>query len=207
MNKRVKEILERLADKYGKNIAATLDYEKPYELLFATILSAQCTDERVNMVTKNLYKKYKKLEDFASADISELEQAIKSCGFFHMKAVHIKECADILVKKYNGELPSDIKALTTLPGVGRKTANVVRTHIFHEPSIVVDTHVKRISGRLGMTKESDPVKIEFDLMKKIPKNYWSDINLQLITLGRTICSSRSPKCSGCFLSDLCPCHN
>lgn len=204
MNKRVKEILERLAVKYGRNIDATLDYSNPYELLFATILSAQCTDERVNQVTKELYKKYTDLEAFANADIPELENAIKSCGFYHMKALHIKDCAAALIREYGGEIPSDIESLTGLPGVGRKTANVVRTHIFHEPSIVVDTHVKRISNRLGMTKETDPVKIEFDLMKKIPKAYWSDINLQLITLGRTICSSRSPKCSECFLSDLCP---
>ncbi len=207
MNKRVKEILERLADKYGRNIDATLDYTNPYELLFATILSAQCTDERVNLVTKELYKKYRSLADFASADLGELEASIKSCGFFHTKAVHIKSCADTLLKEYGGEVPSDIDSLTSLPGVGRKTANVVRTHIFHEPSIVVDTHVKRISNRLGMTKESDPVKIEFDLMKKIPKSYWSDINLQLITLGRNICISRKPRCSECFLSDLCPYYN
>lgn len=206
MTKRVKEILERLAERYGRNIDATLDYKNAYELLFATILSAQCTDERVNIVTKDLYQKYQSLEDFASADISELENSIKSCGFYHMKAVHIKDCAQVLLREYNGEVPNDIESLTSLPGVGRKTANVVRTHIFHEPSIVVDTHVKRISNRLAMTKESDPVKIEFDLMKKIPKKYWSDINLQLITLGRSICSSRSPKCSECFLSDLCPYH-
>ena len=204
MNKRMKEILERLADKYGRNIDATLDYSSPYELLFATILSAQCTDERVNIVTKELYKKYRSLEDFAGADLGELEASIKSCGFYHMKATNIKNCAAALLKEHNGTVPSDIEALTGLPGVGRKTANVVRTHIFHEPSIVVDTHVKRISNRLGFTKESDPVKIEFDLMKKIPKSYWSDINLQLITLGRTICPSRKPHCDECFLSDLCP---
>ena len=204
MNKRVKEILERLEKEYGRNIDATLDYSSPYELLFATILSAQCTDERVNIVTKELYKKYRSLDDFACADLGEFETAIKSCGFYHMKAVHIIDCAKTLLREFDGELPSSIDELTSLPGVGRKTANVVRTHIFHEPSIVVDTHVKRISGRLAITKETDPVKIEFDLMKKIPKAYWSDINLQFITLGRTICSSRKPKCNECFLRDLCP---
>ncbi len=204
MTKKTAAILERLNNEYGLIPEPTLDYEKPYELLVATMLSAQCTDERVNMVTKTLFKKYTSVKAFASADLSELEKDIHSVGFYHAKAMHIIEAFTRLHEVFNDEVPSDIEDLTSLSGVGRKTANVVRTHIFHIPSVVVDTHVKRISRRLGFTKEEDPVKIEFDLMKKLPKEQWSAINLQLITLGRTICTARSPKCSECFLSDLCP---
>lgn len=204
MNDREKQILKRLGEKYGVEPEVTLDYEEPYQLLIATVLSAQCTDARVNVVTKELFKKYPTLHSFACADLSELEADIKPCGFYHMKALHIIDCMKTLELEYNGQVPSDIKELTSLPGVGRKTANVIRTHVFHEPSIVVDTHVKRISGKLGLTYQSDPVKIEFDLMKKLPKKYWSPLNLQLIYLGRTICTARSPKCTQCFLSDLCP---
>jgi endonuclease-3 len=168
------------------------------------MLSAQCTDERVNMVTKDLFKKYTSVEDFANADLGELEKDIHSVGFYHAKATHIIEACKRLHEVYNDEVPSDIEDLTSLSGVGRKTANVVRTHVFNIPSIVVDTHVKRISNRLGMTKEQDPVKIEFDLMKKLPEEQWSAINLQLITLGRTICTARNPKCGECFLKDVCP---
>ncbi len=204
MTKKHAAIIERLNREYGLFTEPTLDYEKPYELLIATMLSAQCTDERVNMVTKDLFKKYKSIEDFANADISELEKDIHSVGFYHAKATHIIEACGRLHFIYNDEVPSDIGDLTSLSGVGRKTANVVRTHVFHIPSIVVDTHVKRISNKLGLTKEQDPVKIEFDLMKKLPESQWSAINLQLITLGRTVCTARKPKCSECFLRDLCP---
>ncbi len=204
MTKKIKVIIERLNKEYGLFTEPTLDYGTPYELLIATMLSAQCTDERVNMVTKDLFKKYTSVEDFANADIKELEKDIHSVGFYHAKATHIIEACKRLHEVYNDEVPSDIEDLTGLSGVGRKTANVVRTHVFKIPSIVVDTHVKRISNRLGMTKEQDPVKIEFDLMKKLPKEQWSAINLQLITLGRTICTARNPKCSECFLKDLCP---
>lgn len=204
MTKKIKVIIERLNKEYGLFTEPTLDYGTPYELLIATMLSAQCTDERVNMVTKDLFKKYTSVEDFANADIKELEKDIHSVGFYHAKATHIIEACKRLHEVYNDEVPSDIEDLTGLSGVGRKTANVVRTHVFKIPSIVVDTHVKRISNRLGMTKEQDPVKIEFDLMKKLPKEQWSAINLQLITLGRTICTARNPKCSECFLKDVCP---
>ena len=210
MTKKIKVIIERLNKEYGLFTEPTLDYGTPYELLIATMLSAQCTDERVNMVTKDLFKKYTSVEDFANADIKELEKDIHSVGFYHAKATHIIEACKRLHEVYNDEVPSDIEDLTGLSGVGRKTANVVRTHVFKIPSIVVDTHVKRISNRLGMTKEQDPVKIEFDLMKKLPKEQWSAINLQLITLGRSICTARKPKCGECFLKDVCPsrgnCH-
>ncbi|MBQ4482008.1 MAG: endonuclease III [Lachnospiraceae bacterium] len=204
MKKSIEKQFERLDKTYGKDLRIFLRYEKPYELLIATILSAQCTDKRVNEVTKDLFTRYPTLEDFAKADIHELEQAIKSCGFFNMKAKHIKAAAGKLLSDFGGRLPSDIESLTSLPGVGRKTANVVRTHIFLIPSIVVDTHVKRVSGRLGWTKETDPVKIEHDLMKKIPEDRWCLINQDLIELGRAICHARKPECDGCFMEDICP---
>ncbi len=201
--KQISAILRLLDSEYGTDDKCYLSYEKPYELLFSTIMSAQCTDERVNMVTAKLYKKYDTLESFADADIKELEKDIHSVGFYHMKAKHIKEAAQMLLREYGGHMPSGIEELTKLPGVGRKTANVVRGHIFNEPSIVVDTHVKRTAFRLGITDEKDPVKVEFDLMKKLPKDHWTLINLQLIRLGREICRSQKPKCDSCFLAGVC----
>lgn len=200
---RVSRIIELLDEEYGTDFRCFLHYEKPYELLIATILSAQCTDERVNIVTKDLFLKYPSLEAFAKASLPELEKDIHSTGFYHNKAKNIIECAKTLVIKYNGEVPSDIDELISLPGVGRKTANVIRGNIYHEPSIVVDTHVKRISNKLGVTKEQDPVRIEFDLMKKIPKDHWILWNIDLITLGRTICKAPNPNCKECFLKGSC----
>nr|MCR5626283.1 endonuclease III [Lachnospiraceae bacterium] len=159
-SKHIQEILDRLDKEYGTDARCYLIHTNPHELLFATIMSAQCTDERVNAVTKTLFVKYPSVEAFANASLEELEEDIHSVGFYHMKAKHIIECARALIHDYDGVVPSDIDELTALPGVGRKTANVVRSHIFDLPSIVVDTHVKRISNKLGMTKESDPVKIE-----------------------------------------------
>ena len=202
--KRTEEILKRLDNQYGTSYRCYLNYSRPYELLIATMLSAQCTDARVNKVTEDLFKKYRSVDDFACADIRELEKDIESVGFYHTKAQHVKECCSILAEKYAGEVPSDIDSLTSLPGVGRKTANVVRGHVFGKPSVVVDTHVKRLSNRLGLTVEQDPVKIEFDLMKKIPEEHWILINLQLIRHGREICHARHPECGRCFLNDICP---
>ena len=199
----IKEILELLDNEYGTDDKCYLSYEKPHELLIATIMSAQCTDDRVNAVTKTLFKKYPDVKAFANADQSELERDIHAVGFYHMKAKHIIEASRMIVYDYGGEVPSDIDELTGLPGVGRKTANVVRGHIFNIPSIVVDTHVKRVARRLGMTDETDPVKVEFDLMKKIPEDHWILINLQLIRLGRQICHSRKPDCANCFLAGIC----
>ena len=204
MNHKIAQQFERLDKAYGTDIKIFLKYNRPYELLIATILSAQCTDKRVNEVTGTLFKKYPSLEAFAEAGLAELEQDIKPCGFFKTKASNIKMSAAILVSEYNGEVPCEMEKLTALPGVGRKTANVVRTHVFRIPSIVVDTHVKRVSGRLGWTKEKDPVKIEFDLMKKIPSDRWCLINQDLIELGRSICRARKANCAECFMSDLCP---
>lgn len=203
MTKRTAEILKRLDEAYGTEYVCYLNHETPWQLLIAVILSAQCTDARVNIVTKDLFQKYPSLEAFANADLKELEQDIHSTGFYHNKAKNIISCARTLVEKYGGEVPRELEELTALAGVGRKTANVIRGNIYHEPSVVVDTHVKRISKKLGFTKEDDPVKIEYDLMKVLPKDHWILYNIQIITLGRSICTARNPKCTECFLSDLC----
>lgn len=203
VSERTKEILQRLDDRYGMEIICSLDYTSALELLVATMLSAQCTDERVNIVTKDLFARYKNVSDFANADIEELEHMVKPTGFFRAKAAHIKEAAMMIMTEHGGKVPDNIDDLTKLPGVGRKTANVILTHIYNVPGIVVDTHVKRITGRLGLTKERDPVKIEFDLYKKLPKEHWGRLNYQLITFGREICTARSPMCGQCFMADIC----
>lgn len=201
---RIQRILELLDRKYGTDYRCFLNYKTPWQLLIAVILSAQCTDARVNIVTKDLFKKYRKLEDFAAADLKELEQDIHSTGFYHNKAKNIIACAQVLVDKYKGKIPSDIDELTALPGVGRKTANVIRGNIYNIPSVVVDTHVKRISRKLGLTESDDPVKIEFELMKKLPEDHWILWNIDIITLGRTICIANHEKCGECFLRGECP---
>ena len=200
---RIKNILDALNREYGLEGRCFLNHETPWQLLIATILSAQCTDDRVNLVTSQLFKKYSSLEDFAYAEVEELESDIHSTGFYKNKARNIIACARRLINEYDGIVPSDIEDLTSLAGVGRKTANVIRGNIYNEPSIVVDTHVKRVSNRLGLTKEEDPVKIEFDLMKKLPREQWIPYNRQIITHGRAICQARSPKCEQCFLRDYC----
>ena len=203
MTRRTKEILDLLDQQYGTEYICYLNYETPWQLLIATMLSAQCTDARVNLVTKDLFKKYDTLEKFAGADLQELEQDIRSTGFYHNKAKNIIACTRALLHGHQGEVPRDLDALTALAGVGRKTANVIRGNIYHEPSVVVDTHVKRISRKLGLTKEEDPVKIEFDLMKKLPKDHWILWNIHIITFGRTICTAKSPDCQECFLTKYC----
>lgn len=204
MKKNTKAILEALEKEYGTDYVCYLNHENALQLLIATMLSAQCTDARVNIVTESLFKKYITAEDFANADLKELEQEIHSTGFYHNKAKNIIACCKQLVEKYDGEVPNDLEALTSLAGVGRKTANVVRGNIFHEPSVVVDTHVKRISKKLGLTKNDDPVKVEFDLMKELPKDWWILWNIHIIRLGRTICKAPTPKCGECFLQEYCP---
>lgn len=203
MTKRTKEILDRLDKEYGTEYICYLNHETPWQLLIAVILSAQCTDARVNIVTKDLFRKYDSLAKFANADLEELEQDIKPTGFYHNKAKNIIACAKRLVYEFGGEVPSSLEDLTSLAGVGRKTANVIRGNIYNEPSIVVDTHVKRISRRLGFTKETDPEKVEYELMKVLPKDHWILYNIQIISFGRNICFARSPKCEECFLQDLC----
>jgi endonuclease-3 len=200
---KVSEILKLLNQHYPHYGRCFLDYTEDWQLLVATILSAQCTDARVNMVTKRLFKKYKSLFDFATADISELENDVKSTGFYHNKAKNIILCARRLLEEYDGKLPSDIDELTSLAGVGRKTANVVRGHIFSIPSIVVDTHVKRVSHRLGLTDTLDPEKAEFQLMKILPEDSWIRYNQQVISLGREICTARKANCIECFLHGIC----
>lgn len=203
VNKRTVEILNIIDEMYGTNMRCYLNHDSAWQLLIATILSAQCTDARVNIVTDSLFKKYSSIEAFASADISELEEDIKPAGFQHSKATNIIGCCQKLHYEFNDEVPRTIEELTSLPGVGRKTANVIRGNVYNDPSIVVDTHVKRISNRLGLTKESDPVKIEFDLMKKLPKDHWILYNIQIITFGRDICKAKNPDCGRCKLQKYC----
>ena len=203
MKKRTREILSILDEQYGREYVCYLNYETPWQLLIATILSAQCTDARVNIVTQNLFQKYDTVEKFANADLKELEKDIKPTGFYHTKAKKIIACTKALVDRFGGEIPRSLEELTSLAGVGRKTANVIRGNIYHEPSVVVDTHVKRISKRLGLTENEDPEKIEQDLMKALPKDHWILYNIQIITFGRSICTARSPKCGECFLQKYC----
>ena len=184
----IQTILTILDDYYPKEVICYLNHRTPFELLIATILSAQCTDERVNMVTPSLFEKYPTVYDFAQASLGDVEEAIKSTGF----------------NEHNGEVPSNLDELVKLAGVGRKTANVIRGNIFKIPSIVVDTHVKRISIRWGLTLKEDPVQIEMDLMKKLPKEHWIRYNTQVIAHGRVICTARNPKCRECMFIKSCP---
>ncbi len=201
---RTKEIIKRLK-KVFPNAQTALIHRNPLELLVATILSAQCTDVRVNKVTPILFRKYKSPKEYASADISELENEIKSTGFYHAKAKNIINCCKMLVEKYNGEIPTKIDELIKLPGVGRKTANVVLGGYFGIVSgIVIDTHVKRIAVRLGLSENADPEKIEIDLMGIVSKKNWIDFGDLLIWHGRNFCTARKPKCTDCPVSDLCP---
>ena len=201
---RVQAILDLLDEHYGTDYRCYLNHETPWQLLIAVILSAQCTDARVNIVTADLFQKYDTLEKFAAADLKELEKDIHSIGFYHNKAKNIISCCRDLVEKFNGEVPRTLEELTSLAGVGRKTANVIRGNIYNDPSIVVDTQVKRISNKLGFTEESDPEKIEYDLMEVLPKDHWILYNIHIITLGRTICVARRPDCANCFLREHCP---
>lgn len=200
---RITRIVELLDEHYSSEYKCYLNYETPWQLLIATILSAQCTDARVNMVTKDLFKKYPSLSDFAGADLKEMEDDIHSTGFYKNKAKNIILCARQLIAQHNGEVPKEIEKLTKLPGVGRKTANVIRGNVFREPSVVVDTHVKRISKKLGLTDKEDPEKIEYDLMEKLPKDHWILYNIQIIAHGRSICTARNPKCRECFMWEQC----
>ena len=197
-------VLRRLKAAYP-DVHCALVFTTPLELLVATILSAQCTDTRVNIVTKELFRKYKSAAEFAAAPLRDLERAIQSTGFFRMKAKSIKSaCADI-VEKHGGEVPRDLESLVALRGVGRKTANVVLGTAYGIPSgLVVDTHVTRLGRRLGLTRHTDAVKIERDLMAQIPKREWIDFSHRLIAHGRQICLARKPRCEICPLADVCP---
>jgi len=181
-----------------------LEYENPYELMVSTILSAQCTDDRVNKVTEKLFKKYRTTKDFLNVSKEELEKDIFSTGYYKAKAAHIRGASKVLVDKFNGKVPGTMEELLSLPGVGRKTANVILGHCFDTPGIVVDTHVGRIANRFGMTESKNAEKIEFDLMKLIPKKQWVIFTHYLINHGRKICTSRKAKCDLCVASHLCP---
>ena len=202
MKEKVSAILTLLDENYGP-AKCYLEHQTAWQLLIATILSAQCTDARVNIVTKDLFQKYRSIKDFAEANLSELEQDIRSTGFYHNKAKNIISCCQKLLMDYGGVVPEDIDKLTSLAGVGRKTANVIRGNIYGIPSVVVDTHVKRISNLLGLTQNKDPVKIEFDLMEILPKDHWISFNTQVIAHGRKICIARRPQCQNCFLYPYC----
>lgn len=185
--------------------ACALQFRNPLELLIATILSAQCTDERVNQVTRALFIKYGSAADYARVPLGELEQDIKPTGFFRNKAKNIQACCKILEEQYGGEVPQDLDTLVNLPGIGRKTASVVLGTAFGIPSgVVVDTHVARLSRRLGLTQHKDPIKIERDLMEQLPKNEWIDFSHRMIHHGRRICTARKPKCDECPLGTFCP---
>jgi endonuclease-3 len=200
---RVRQIVSRLERLYPE-ARTELTHEDPLQLLLATILSAQCTDARVNLVTPPLFRKYPDARAFASASLRDLEAMIRTTGFFRSKARNIRECCRTLVKRHGGVVPGSMEELVKLPGVGRKTANVVLGNAFGIPGIPVDTHVGRLSRRLGLSRHDDPVKVEFDLMKIVPQSSWSDFSMQLILHGRRVCGARRPLCDACFLSDLCP---
>jgi len=199
----IHKILTLLDEHYPDDGVCFLHHDNAWQLLFATILSAQCTDERVNIVTKDLFKHFPTLESYAQADILDIEAVVKSTGFYHAKAKHLQESARKLLTDFHGAVPRSVEDLTSLSGVGRKTANVVRSHIFNVPSVTVDTHVGRISHRLGITSTTEPVKAEQELMKALPKKHWIRYNQQIITHGRLVCTSRKAKCSACFLTKCC----
>ena len=201
---RVDEILVRLKRMYPK-ASCTLDFTTPFELLIATMLSAQSTDARVNIVTKSLFRKYPNPQAFANATQAEMERDVRQTGFFRNKAKAVIAASKAIVEKHGGEVPRTMEELTALPGVGRKTANVVLSNAFDTPvGIVVDTHVTRVSGRLGLTSNVDAEKIEQDLMKLVPTKEWTRFSHRMIRHGRQICIARKPKCAECDLNELCP---
>lgn len=200
---RVGPITATLARLYPEAFTG-LAHENPLQLLVATILSAQCTDKRVNQITPALFARFKTARDFADADIRELERYVKSTGFYRNKAKNIKACCRVLVDRFGGEVPANLDDLVSLPGVGRKTANVVLGDAFQTPGITVDTHVGRLSRRLGLTRFRDPVKVERVLMKLLPHESWTAVSHQLILHGRQVCFARRPRCEACALSPLCP---
>jgi endonuclease III len=200
---RARKIVQLLARQYPAARCA-LDYETPLQLLIATILSAQCTDVRVNLVTPALFARYPDAAAFAAADPRELETAIQSTGFFRNKARNIIACCKVLVDKYDGRVPATMEELTHLPGVGRKTANVILGNAFDVPGITVDTHVTRLSQRMGLTKHTDAEKIERDLMEIVARKDWTMFSHRMIFHGRQVCQARKPNCPGCILNKVCP---
>ena len=200
--KRVREII-RILSKEIPDSTIALSFSNPFELLIATILSAQCTDVKVNQVTKGLFKRYPSARDFAGANLAKLEEEIRPTGFYRNKARSIQKCCQELEKRFAGKVPNNLDDLVTLPGVGRKTANVILGNAFGIPGIVVDTHVRRVSQRIGLTKNDDPVKIEFDLMKIVPKEEWTHFSNLLVWHGRKTCVARKPLCQICPIRKWC----
>ena len=201
--KEIADLAFKELEKLYPDAECSLVYSKPYELMFAARLAAQCTDARVNIVTKTLFKKYPTLEAFADADIQELEQDIKPCGFYHTKAKSLKEMAGQLINDFGGEVPDTMEKLLTLSGIGRKTANLMLGDVFGKPSIVTDTHCIRITGRLGLTKNKEPAKVEKDLLKVLAPETSSDFCHRIVEFGRDVCRARSPKCTECTLNYFC----
>lgn len=201
---RALKVIELLEKEYP-NAKTALNYTNPLELLIATMLSAQTTDERVNIVTEPLFKKYKTPEDYANADLKALEQDVRSTGFYHNKASNLKKSCQMLVEKYNSQVPKTMNQLIELPGVARKTANIVLFNAYGTiEGIAVDTHVRRLSQRLGLTDQNDPAKIEQELMKIVPKENWMRLTDLLIFHGRQVCTAKKPKCEICLLNKICP---
>ena len=201
----VLEIIELLREEYPDVRGTALNFSTPLELLVATILAAQCTDERVNEVTKDLFKKYKTAEDYAKADLKELEKDVKPTGFYRVKAKRLKECCKTLAEEYNSEVPTNIDELTRLPGVARKTANLVLSNAFGiNQGIAMDTHVRRLSKRLGLSEEKQSDKMERHLMGLIPEEKWFDFTYLIVAHGRNVCKARNPRCGECMLKELCP---
>lgn len=204
MDKKTKVLrIISIFDKLYPGAACSLIFENPLQLLISTILAAQCTDARVNLVAEKLYNKYKTAEDFAESNLKELEDNIRSTGFYHNKARNIKLTCKILMDEFNSVVPDNIEDLLKLPGVGRKTANLILGDIYGVPSVVVDTHAKRLSNRIGFTNSGDPKRIEFDLMKIVPKEKWTSFCHQLVFHGRAVCAARVPKCNICEISLYC----
>jgi endonuclease III len=203
VKRRAKKVIEALAGLYPDAHCA-LDHQTPLQLLVATILSAQCTDARVNLVTPALFARHRTVRDYAEAKPAELERLIASTGFFRNKAKNIIACCRAILEKHGGEVPGTLEELVQLPGVGRKTANVILGNAFGVPGITVDTHVGRLSRRLGLTEHDDPVKVEFDLMAVIPVAEWTMFSHRLIFHGRQVCYARKPDCAGCAMKGFCP---
>jgi endonuclease III len=200
---RAVRIYERLHEQYP-DAGVTLDHKNPLQLLVATIMAAQCTDARVNIVTKKLFKKYKKCRDYLAVPREELAKDVMQCGFFNQKAASIQKSCEIIMREHGGKVPGTMEDLVKLPGVGRKTANVILGVCFDTPGIIVDTHVRRVSARLGLTKHTEPDKIEQDLMRVVPRENWTQFSHLLVFHGRSICVARKPKCPECPVYDLCP---
>ncbi len=201
-----KDVLEiiKILKEYYPDATCSLDFKNPFEMMISVMLAAQCTDERVNKTTPELFEKYGTPELMANADIKDLERIVHPCGFYKNKAKNIKACSQKIIELYDGKVPENMEDLQSLPGVGRKSANVIMLEAFHNPQgIAVDTHAKRISNRIGFSKETEPEKVEKDLLKQIPKEYYYDVNHLLVWHGRAICDSRKPKCEECPVNKYC----